>query len=924
MTQFLAAPSYIYPTSGDANWARLVAAAAEVPIVLINPGSGPGGSSNSDYVAQVAACHAAGQKVIGYIHSQYTVATLASMESQIDQYYSWYGVDGIFIDEVTNTVGASNVNLNYYASLYSYIKGKSASAIVIINPGTTTDEAYMSVCDIVCNCESDLGFYRTRVAASWEKNYAPSRFWHILYAIGWSDQADGGVAQMYEALALSRAYGAGYVWITNDVETNPYDTSPSGTYWTDLLAQISSPTVLTGPFPVLEDGFDHDGLVVNTGAWSAAGSVSVNASYQLSITGHSTYADNLTSAAAFDFTAAGAASVEAVTVPSSASGEAFLQVIKDGSNLLAIGKSGSNLLLRYKTAGTSSDTTVTWNATSHKFWRINWAAGTVTWQTSPDRATWTTQRTVSSGLPTLTTATLQLICGHFTGGDPDQAAVWDNVIVGAQGSGTGGGLGGSGGGTNPGVFSLDDYTGSDDARWASALADLTAAGGGTIELAARAHAFSAQWATAYNAGVALYVGVKGQGAAYNGAWGSPGGATTVTFTYGGAAAAPMDFQHLGTIEIQGIWFKQANGSKPFMLVTNPAPKIHGNVFSGGGTGTGCTTDGILLGGTGTGIGGGDTAIFQGAGGFIEQNAFDGIRRIVVFQNGAIGVQFSGNLASPTCGSSATDGAPIEFAPVSPLFATGNYVVGNELQLQNYQAGIKCSRALQNSLGPNFFFNATSPSFVSYLWFDANSAYNLVLDGYSNSALTLVTDPGGQNTVITPDQNTPVRFGQGVSTDGAASVFTDGRDAAIKDGSGNAWQDFVSAGARTTVYSASGGSPVTAQELLVVSSSLIEWLANVAALVISNGGGSLSFLAAAGSKVYVGDAGHTASTFGYKGGFIVGAGALATNATDGFLYFPSCPGVPTGTPTAQGAAVPYVTDSLTGQLYAYISGAWTAV
>ena len=53
-------------------------------------------------------------------------------------------------------------------------------------------------------------------------------------------------------------------------------------------------------------------------------------------------------------------------------------------------------------------------------------------------------------------------------------------------------------------------------------------------------------------------------------------------------------------------------------------------------------------------------------------------------------------------------------------------------------------------------------------------------------------------------------------------------------------------------------------------------------------------------------------------------ALATTATTGFLYAPTCPGPPTGTPVTQAGFVPLVIDSVSGQLYGYISGAWKAI
>lgn len=49
--------------------------------------------------------------------------------------------------------------------------------------------------------------------------------------------------------------------------------------------------------------------------------------------------------------------------------------------------------------------------------------------------------------------------------------------------------------------------------------------------------------------------------------------------------------------------------------------------------------------------------------------------------------------------------------------------------------------------------------------------------------------------------------------------------------------------------------------------------------------------------------------------------LATNATDGFLYVPTCAGTPVGTPTAQANMAPIVVDATNNKLYFYSGGAW---
>ena len=56
----------------------------------------------------------------------------------------------------------------------------------------------------------------------------------------------------------------------------------------------------------------------------------------------------------------------------------------------------------------------------------------------------------------------------------------------------------------------------------------------------------------------------------------------------------------------------------------------------------------------------------------------------------------------------------------------------------------------------------------------------------------------------------------------------------------------------------------------------------------------------------------------------GNGSLATTATTGFLYVPTCAGVPTGIPVPQDGMMPVVGNSLTGVLYRFHGGAWAAV
>lgn len=76
------------------------------------------------------------------------------------------------------------------------------------------------------------------------------------------------------------------------------------------------------------------------------------------------------------------------------------------------------------------------------------------------------------------------------------------------------------------------------------------------------------------------------------------------------------------------------------------------------------------------------------------------------------------------------------------------------------------------------------------------------------------------------------------------------------------------------------------------------------------GGTLSVSAAATFKDAISVAGNAA----------VGT-ARSTDATTGFLYIPSCPGTPTGTPVSVTGAIPVIVDSTNNKLYFYSGGAW---
>ncbi len=222
--QKIAIPSYFYPGTA---WTRLENSAPTVGIAIINPDSGPGASPDPRYIAEIGRAHARGLIVLGYVHTSYGARNAAVVKREVNRYYAWYGIDGIFFDEASTSCARKN----YYQALYNFVKTKGGAAQVVINPGINTPECYITTADIIVNFEDSYSAYVHWSLSGWEIKYPASRFWHLV--IGTPR------ARLANAIALSKKRNAGWVYVTPDVLDNPWDTLPSSAYWTAELNLVN-------------------------------------------------------------------------------------------------------------------------------------------------------------------------------------------------------------------------------------------------------------------------------------------------------------------------------------------------------------------------------------------------------------------------------------------------------------------------------------------------------------------------------------------------------------------------------------------------------------------------------------------------------------------------------------------------------------
>jgi hypothetical protein len=226
--QNLAVPSYFRP---GPLWQRLQAGAPAVGLVVMNPENGPADQRDHRYAEQVRQSQAAGLRVLGYVYTRYADGSrsVEAVRDAIDRYYDWYGVDGIVFDEVST----DRSRLPYYATLNAYVKARAPTAVTVINPGTRTRECYMDVADIVVTFEGPYTAYLARYTApDWVARYPPSRFWHVVHSTP-------RMEDMLTAVQLSKARRAGWIYVTDDLMPNPWDTLPDGDYWQAELQAVA-------------------------------------------------------------------------------------------------------------------------------------------------------------------------------------------------------------------------------------------------------------------------------------------------------------------------------------------------------------------------------------------------------------------------------------------------------------------------------------------------------------------------------------------------------------------------------------------------------------------------------------------------------------------------------------------------------------
>src|SRR4029077_618970 len=227
-------PLYSYPGN---YWTQLIQAKnahPSVPIVaIVNPNSGPGSASDSNYVTGIKNLQSAGITVLGYVYTSYAARSITAAESDISSYKTWYNVNGIMFDEMSNVPG----NENYYSTLTQYVKSNSMT-MTVGNPGASTLASYVGTVDNITIYEgSGVPAASTLSSRIFYPTYPSSDFSMVSFGVSTLDITAEKNASPYVS----------YLYITNDVLSNPYDTVPS--YFSNEVGALDTATATTSQSP---------------------------------------------------------------------------------------------------------------------------------------------------------------------------------------------------------------------------------------------------------------------------------------------------------------------------------------------------------------------------------------------------------------------------------------------------------------------------------------------------------------------------------------------------------------------------------------------------------------------------------------------------------------------------------------------------
>ena len=159
--------------------------------------------------------------VYGYVDSAYALRDVATLLAEASTYQRWYGVGGIFVDQVA----ATPEHRGAYQELSDCLRAKGLR--IAFNPGQPiVDPTYLDLADQVAVFEGTRAAYLRCAFPRWMRDAPADKLWHLVYEV---DDA----AQYARVAALASRRNAGTFFATNGRMPNPWDRLPP--YWAQMV-----------------------------------------------------------------------------------------------------------------------------------------------------------------------------------------------------------------------------------------------------------------------------------------------------------------------------------------------------------------------------------------------------------------------------------------------------------------------------------------------------------------------------------------------------------------------------------------------------------------------------------------------------------------------------------------------------------------
>jgi hypothetical protein len=220
----MAVPAYFPPA--DPQWQRMIAGAPTVGMIVFNPQSGPGTAADPAYTQIIAQAQAAGIIMLGYVATSYGARPEAEVIADINSYYDFYSLSGIYFAEGPMDSDCTPMEAMYHR-MSDAVRARDSQAFLAV--GTRFCPTYIYFFDLMVQFARNWSEYQTDYAPpSWMPANSPQRFVHFVHTV---PATDAGAA-------LSRviANGAGWVFVTDQTDPNPWSVLPS--YFDEELATL--------------------------------------------------------------------------------------------------------------------------------------------------------------------------------------------------------------------------------------------------------------------------------------------------------------------------------------------------------------------------------------------------------------------------------------------------------------------------------------------------------------------------------------------------------------------------------------------------------------------------------------------------------------------------------------------------------------